>query len=100
MQTLPLEGHNVAYQCKGLGQSNIVCEYEVNLSTNEKLIIEKQNLTQIVKEQCWISRSSEGHSATGLWRGLDLSNIMCEYEVNPLTNDKVITEIQNFNAKW
>jgi len=24
---------------------------------------------------------------------------MCEYEVNPLTNDKVITEIQNFNAK-
>jgi len=25
---------------------------------------------------------------------------MCEYEVNPLTNDKVITEIQNFNAKW
>jgi len=32
--------------------------------------------------------------------GLVLSNIMCEYEVNPLTNDKVITEIQNFNAKW
>ena len=26
---------------------------------------------------------------------LDLSNIVCEYEVNPLTNDKVITEIQN-----
>ena len=48
MQTLPFEGHNVAYQCKGLDQSNIVCEYEVN----------------------------------------------------PLTNDKVITEIQNFNAKW
>ena len=48
MQTLPFEGHNVAYQCKGLDQSNIVCEYEVN----------------------------------------------------PLTNDKDITEIQNFNAKW
>ena len=48
MQTLPFEGHNVAYQCKGLDQSNIVCEYEEN----------------------------------------------------PLTNDKVITEIQNFNAKW
>ena len=30
---------------------------------------------------------------------LDLSNSVCEYEVNPLTNDKVITEIQNFNAK-
>ena len=28
-------GHNVAYQCKGLDQSNIVCEYEVNLSTND-----------------------------------------------------------------
>jgi len=26
MQTLPFEGHNVAYQCKGLAQSNIVCE--------------------------------------------------------------------------
>ena len=25
--------------------------------------------------------------------------IVCKYEVNPLTNDKVITEIQNFNAK-
>ena len=43
MQTLPFEGHNVAYQCKGLDQSNIVCEYEVNLSTNEKDITEKQN---------------------------------------------------------
>ena len=41
MQTLPLEGHNVAYQC--LNQSNIVCEYEVNLSTNEKVLTEKQN---------------------------------------------------------
>ena len=26
-----------------LDQSNIVCEYEVNLSTNEKVITEKQN---------------------------------------------------------
>ena len=43
MQTLPFEGHNVAYQCKGLNQSNNVCEYEVNLSTNEKVITEKQN---------------------------------------------------------
>ena len=37
-------GHNVAYQCEGLDQSNIVCEYEVNLSTNEKVITEKQNI--------------------------------------------------------
>jgi len=50
--SLAFEGHNVAYQCKGLDQSNIVCEYEVNLSTNEKVIAEKQTLTQIVKEQC------------------------------------------------
>ena len=41
--SLSFEGHNVAYQCKGLNQSNIVCEYEVNLLTNEKVIIEKQN---------------------------------------------------------
>ena len=41
--SLPFEGDNVAYQCKGLEQSNIVCENEVNLSTNEKVITEKQN---------------------------------------------------------
>jgi len=34
----------VAYQSKGLNQSHIVCEYEVNLSTNEKVITEKPNL--------------------------------------------------------
>ena len=43
MQTLPFKDHTVAYQCKGLDQSNIVCEYEVNLSTNEKVIAEKQH---------------------------------------------------------
>jgi len=52
IQTLPFKGHNVAYECKGLDQKNIVCEYEVNLSNNEKVITDKQNLTQIVKEQC------------------------------------------------
>jgi len=36
-------GHNVAYHCKKLDQSSIVCEYEVNLSINEKVITEKQN---------------------------------------------------------
>ena len=50
--SLPFEGHNVAYQCKGLDQSNIVFEYEVNLSTNEKVITENKTLTQMVKEQC------------------------------------------------
>ena len=50
--SLPFKGHNVAYQCKGLDQSNIVCEYEVNLSTNEKVITEKQNFkTNCLKEQ-------------------------------------------------
>ena len=43
MQTLLFKGHKMAYQCKVLYQSNIVCEYEVNLSTNEKVITEKQN---------------------------------------------------------
>ena len=43
MQTLPFEGHNVAYQCKGLDLSNNVREYEVNRLTNEKTL-----LTQIV----------------------------------------------------
>ena len=41
--SLPFEGHNVAYQCEHLDQRNIVCEYEVNLSTNEKVITEKPN---------------------------------------------------------
>ena len=41
--SLPFKGHNVAYQCKVLDQSNIVGEYEVNLLTNEKVITEKQN---------------------------------------------------------
>ena len=26
-QTLQFEGHTMAYQCKGLDQSNIVCEH-------------------------------------------------------------------------
>ena len=43
IQTLRFEGHNMACQYKGLDQSNIVCEYEVTLSTNEKVISEKQN---------------------------------------------------------
>ena len=53
--SLPLEGHNVAYQCKCLDQSNIVCEYEVNTFTNDKVITKIQTLTpndKVVKEQC------------------------------------------------
>ena len=44
MQTLPFEGHNVAYQCKGLDQSNIVCVHEVIPLTNDKVITEIQNI--------------------------------------------------------
>jgi len=40
--SLSFEGDNVTYQCKGYDLSNIVCEYEVNLSTNENVITEKQ----------------------------------------------------------
>ena len=50
MQTLQFDGHNVAYRCKGLDQSSIVCEYEVNPLTNDKVIAEIQNLMQNVKE--------------------------------------------------
>ena len=39
--SLQFKGHNVAYQSKGSDHSNIVCEYEVNLSTNEKVLTEK-----------------------------------------------------------
>jgi len=41
MQTVPFEDHNVTYQC--LNQSNIVCEYEVNPLTNDKVITEIKN---------------------------------------------------------
>ena len=40
--SLPFEEHIVAHQCKGLDQSNIVCEYEVNMSPTEKVITKKQ----------------------------------------------------------
>ena len=43
-----------------------------------------------------ISLPFEGHNVAFQCKGLDLSNIVCEYVVNPLNNDKVITEIQNF----
>ena len=47
-----------------------------------------------------MSRSSEGqcHDDACLWKGQDLSNSMCEYEVNSLTNEKDIRGKQNFNA--
>ena len=35
-----------------------------------------------------MSSEGQGHNATCWRKGLDLSNIVCEYEVNPLTYDK------------
>ena len=43
MQTLLFEGHNVAYQWKGLDISNIIYEYEVIRLTNKKVIRGKRN---------------------------------------------------------
>ena len=42
-----------------------------------------------------VEYQGQGHNAC-LWKGLDLSNNVCEYDVSPMTNDKVITKIQNF----
>ena len=43
--------------------------------------------------------SFEDYNVANQCKGLDQSTFVCEYEVNPLTNDKVITEIQNFSCK-
>jgi len=47
-----------------------------------------------------MSRSSEGqgHNDACLWTGDDLNNNVCEYEVNQLTNEKLLEEKLNFNA--
>ena len=41
-----------------------------------------------------MSRSSEGQrpNVACLWKGLDLSNTVCECEVNQLTNEKLLEE--------
>ena len=92
MQTLPFEGHTLAYQCKGLDQSNIVCEYEVNMSTNEKVIAEICFYTN-----CWRIMLN----IKVIWRSMSRRNILVKKSwPKSLSNDKVITEIQSFNAKW
>jgi len=48
-----------------------------------------------------MSISSEGQchlKVNALWKGLDLSNTVCEYEVNRLTNEKAIRGKRKFNA--
>jgi len=85
--SLPFECHNVTYQWKGLDQNNIVCEYEVNMSTNET---EKRNFntTMLKIKVMWRSKSQCDMLVITLW---ELCNIVCEYEVNTLTNYTVIT---------
>ena len=76
-----------------------MCEYEVNPLT--KLLQKSKTLMQndkVVKEQCWMSSEGQGHNATYLWKGLDLSNNVCEYAVKRLTSEKVKRGKQNFNA--
>ena len=45
-------------------------------------------------EQCWISKLSggQGQDVTCWWKGLDLSNNVCEYEVNWFTKEKLLEE--------
>jgi len=47
-----------------------------------------------------MSRSSEGqgHNAACLWKGHDLSNNVCEFEINQLTNEKLFRGKRNFYA--
>ena len=40
----------------------------------------------------------QGHNAACLRKGIDLSNNVCEYEVNRLINEKVNRGNRNFNA--
>ena len=73
-------------QFKGFDQSNSVCEYEVNMSTNEKVVTEKQNFIYF-----WLKNNDEYRD--------HLKVIVFEDKVNPLTNDKIITEIQISGSK-
>jgi len=61
-----------------------------------KLLQKSKTLTQndeVVKQQC------QGHMMVKvIMPGHDLSNNVCEYEVNRLTNEKVIRGKRNFNA--
>ena len=45
-----------------------------------------------------MARSFESHVAYQC-KGLDQKNSVCEYEVNRLTNEKVIIEKQNFKEQ-
>ena len=70
-----------------------MCEYEVNISTNEKT--EKQNFNT---NCCRTMLNIKVNDATCLWKGLDLSYNVCEYEVNWFTSEQVVRGKRNFNA--
>jgi len=48
-----------------------------------------------------MSRSSDGQGHTDIcvWKGLDLSNNVCEYEVNRFTNKKVTLKLMMPDAR-
>jgi len=54
MKILPFEGHNVAYQCKGLDLSNIACEYEV---IHWLMTLLQKSKTMLNIKVIWRSRS-------------------------------------------
>ena len=63
-----------------------MCEYEVNMSTNEKVLTKKQNLLQNNVEY-------QGHLKVKVilrYVGEMVLNNVCDYEVNSLTNEQVI----------
>ena len=57
--SLPFEDHNVAYQCKGLNQSNIVCEYEVNQLM--KMILQKSKTSMQMIKLLYKNVKCQGH---------------------------------------
>ena len=92
--SLPFEGHSVAYQCKGLDQRNIVCEYEISPWTNDKVKIYYRNPKRKMIKLLKNNVKCQGHlkvKVIFLWKGHDPSNNVYEYEVNWFTNEKVIS---------
>ena len=81
-----------------------MCEYEVNPLTNDKVITEIQNFKRKMIKLLKNNIKCQGHLKVMVImlhvceKRLDLSNNVCENEVNRLTNEKVIRENQNLNA--
>jgi len=48
--------------------------------------------------ECFLVQCKPYHLKVTMWHIGDKRNILCEYEVNLSTNEKVITEKQDFNT--